>query len=581
MGKCKVREEWFKRKDPNGYLIGLWAKKAGEHDIFCIVCETNLNIDHGFCRILQHAEKKGHISNCNTKLASKQLRLTAHPKNVSDDNAAAALSSLNTNSSLMLTLLNNKEKAMKAELIWAMKCVLSNYSLHSNKDMQELFTSMFGSCVPEDFSISSTKMMYLFTEALGPYFRKKNIEDVINASYTLCFDETTNDSGQKELQTAVRFWSKSENKIVQNHLETFFMGHATAEELCQKLLSSLTNANLPLKDLLMISCDGPNVNKKVIRLMNEHVLEVRKKSLIDIGTCSLHKIHNAFQKGLEEMENDVSQLIISLYYYFDGWPARWEDFSKLQKETGVPKHRFIKHVTSRWLTLSPAALRILEQWKAIIKYFTKFVPLHASSQMKSGQYQVIAKLLKMPDIKVQIIFAIESSNFFSAYLKIFQKEEPMVHRLYEEEMDLLLKLKGRVYKMDNVENIADIEEELELLPVTEIHFSEEMSKELKMMKEKDRKNFLYTVQRFYITSYTYLRRHLDCSSDNVLSHLRCLQPGKYRLASSEPQIVALGKAVPFDVDVCRLLDEWKILKFEEMPANMESYSIDKYWSHIL
>ena len=84
-----------------------------------------------------------------------------------------------------------------------------------------------------------------------------------------------------------------------------------------------------------------------------------------VGTCTLHTAHNAFRRGLEEFGNDVSQLIISIYYYFDGWPARWNDYCQIQQETGV-KHHFIKHTPSRWLTLELAASRIVEQWNAIV-----------------------------------------------------------------------------------------------------------------------------------------------------------------------------------------------------------------------
>ncbi|KAL1454616.1 hypothetical protein WDU94_010832 [Cyamophila willieti] len=63
---------------------------------------------------------------------------------------------------------------------------------------------------------------------------------------------------------------------------------AKAEDLNQKLLASLSEADIPLSKILMVSCDGPNVNKKVLRLLNETLLEVRAKGLLDVGTCTLH-----------------------------------------------------------------------------------------------------------------------------------------------------------------------------------------------------------------------------------------------------------------------------------------------------
>lgn len=54
-----MRDEWLKRKGPNGFIVESWARKAGEHELFCVICETKTNKTHGYCRVTQHAEKKG------------------------------------------------------------------------------------------------------------------------------------------------------------------------------------------------------------------------------------------------------------------------------------------------------------------------------------------------------------------------------------------------------------------------------------------------------------------------------------------------------------------------------------------
>lgn len=96
--------------------------------------------------------------------------------------------------------------------------------------------------------------------------------------------------------------------------------------------------------------NGPNVNKKIEHLMNDEILTDRKKPLLSIGFCNIHTLHNGFLKGVEEFGQDTSEFIIAIYYFFKGWPVRLEDFEKIQQELGLPTHRFIKHVTSRWLT---------------------------------------------------------------------------------------------------------------------------------------------------------------------------------------------------------------------------------------
>ena len=49
----------------------------------------------------------------------------------------------------------------------------------------------------------------------------------------------------------------------------FFLRHATGEDLKDHLCLAIKNSDLPMINLIMLGSDGPNVNKKVYRLMNE------------------------------------------------------------------------------------------------------------------------------------------------------------------------------------------------------------------------------------------------------------------------------------------------------------------------
>ena len=93
---------------------------------------------------------------------------------------------------------------------------------------------------------------------------------------------------------------------------------------------------------MIVSCDGPNVNKAILKLINESVLAMHNKSLIDIGSCSLHKIHYLFLHGLEKLGYDVVNFIVEIFHYLDSWPARWEDFQSCQNKVGSPKHSFFE-----------------------------------------------------------------------------------------------------------------------------------------------------------------------------------------------------------------------------------------------
>ena len=74
---------------------------------------------------------------------------------------------------------------------------------------------------------------------------------------------------------------------------------------------------------------------RVFNLLNEEVLKIRKKGLLDIGKCNTHRVHNTFRKEFEKLGEDASDFIILLYYIFYDWPARWEDYTDIQKQHKV------------------------------------------------------------------------------------------------------------------------------------------------------------------------------------------------------------------------------------------------------
>lgn len=96
----------------------------------------------------------------------------------------------------------------------------------------------------------------------------------------------------------------------------------------------------------MLDSDGSNVNNKVFRLINDRINTIRGIGLVKIGTCNIHILHNVFLKGLEKLGIYVSDLI-NIYYFFNSWPKRREDFVEVKKKTNVPIHKFLKHCSTR------------------------------------------------------------------------------------------------------------------------------------------------------------------------------------------------------------------------------------------
>lgn len=553
--------------DADGRKISEWGKPHTKNtEMFCCVCEIAIDIAKGFYALHRHSESERHKSNFNLKKCPNQLNLIP-----------------GCSSQPALKLYSTKDSAYTAELIWCMKLVSGNIPISMCQGIDKVFHSMFPGALPEHFSINPTKASYLITDALAPYFREKFLKELCNIYFTLMFDETTNSGGYKELHIRVRFWCNG--RVRSHHLETLFLGHATAEEIVKHLLLALNNAGIPLSYMLMVSCDGPNVNKAVCRILNEKVKIERQNSLIDIGFCSLHLLHNAFRYGLAEFGTNASDLVIALYHYFDGWPSRREDFNKVLIEEKLKQVHFFKHATSRWLTLEPAVMRVLELWDGIVKYFLHYIPTKQAKAMNFSSYKKIASLLRIKTMKAELMFVSVSSALFSSYLGFFQNEEPLVHELHQAIKDLVLKLLLRICTKDSVSKFkagkfetkesSYVVDKKNLLPLKDLLFGDNILNSLHNCSDHEKHNFRSSVQRHYVEAVSYILKK-GLLKNEILESLSCLKPENIKASGSLSKIQRIAQRMPFPSRPDNLIDEWRLLQVEAL----EDKPVKEFWDGV-
>ena len=110
-----------------------------------------------------------------------------------------------------------------------------------------------------------------------------------------------------------------------------------------------------MKNLLQISMDGPNVNWKFHSMIQKQIEREYNKNLINIGSCGLHILHNAFKAGAVATKWEVSSFLSSLYHLFKDSPARREDFKNATGSATLP----LKFVSHRWMENVPVCERAL------------------------------------------------------------------------------------------------------------------------------------------------------------------------------------------------------------------------------
>lgn len=208
-----------------------------------------------------------------------------------------------------------------AEILWTLKVVTSHYSYNSSSHTGDLFRKMFpDSNIAKAFSCGEKKSAYVVCRGLRPFFLScLRLEAGQSDGYTILFDESLNDCLQKkQMYIHLRFWSTKPEHVTTRY-KSVFMGHSTAEELQEKLLGALTD--LPLEKTVQLSMDGPNVNLKCFRGMQDYLQKNHQVQCLNLGTCGLHTIHNAYRAGVVASKWGLENLLSSLSAMFHDAPA--------------------------------------------------------------------------------------------------------------------------------------------------------------------------------------------------------------------------------------------------------------------
>ncbi|KAH8028389.1 hypothetical protein HPB51_016502 [Rhipicephalus microplus] len=255
--------------------------------------------------------------------------------------------------------------------------------------------------------------------------------------YSTMIDETPKpEQRMQQLDIQVRYFSESKQQVTVEHLMSFNLGRATRDIIVDHIEEAL--AELPRNGLLSFFSDGPNVMNNVKSKVKQRV----NANLLDIGECSLHKVHNAFAKGLDVFCSDVEELVRDVYYSFKH-AVRAEVLKEQQEVLNTAPHVLLRHVSNRWLTLQDSLSRIQEQFPAIRHYFLKDVAANRRFDAQT-QHKRLASAFSSRTLYTKVLFLRNTAELFAGFQRLFLKQEPLFHFLHEELVALVQRVLNRV-----------------------------------------------------------------------------------------------------------------------------------------
>ena len=103
--------------------------------------------------------------------------------------------------------------------------------------------------------------------------------------------------------------------------------------MVHEMLKTLEKLALPLKLVLLLGMDGPNVNKFNLGKLDEKKKEKGFKPLARCPvSCLIHLCHNSFCKGVNQYGDNAEELCMNLFNLFKNNPCRKQDLLFLLKK---------------------------------------------------------------------------------------------------------------------------------------------------------------------------------------------------------------------------------------------------------
>ena len=266
-------------------------------------------------------------------------------------------------------------------------------------------------------------------------------------------------------------------------------------------------------------------------------------TLYDVG-CICHLANLTIKAGLQELQIDIDQLFVDIFYYFQHSSKRNQEFvdnwHSFTSEPGV----ILKHCPTRWLSLLRCVERYLKQIDGLVSYFL-------SCSEETAKVISIIERLQNPFTKPIFHFLMYVLPCMNRFNRLFQtSSENTTCELYVE-MNRLVRLYAA--NILTKEAILEATDNLKLLnfsttnqlPDENLGIGDNTWVALATVEqEHDTKPFFDSIRRFYISSMKKMLKKLPFG-DSLLSDLGILQPNKVstyevntvlRLAKKFPQL---------------------------------------------
>ena len=548
------REEWLK---DDKFKTWLKPNKTDNTSCFCVAC--NISLKCGKSDLLKHSEGAKH---------KKNLESIRHTKPLFSNVASTS------------TKRNEHESNVKtAEIKLSSFFAEHNVPFHTIDHLVPLLKEVISdSKIATDLQLHRTKATNIIKNVLAPVEVEEVIDVLRTTKFSILVDESTDISVNKFLCVLVKYFHDSDIHVKLLELLPINSTDCSAESIYNQFKSSMVVKDIPLCNIIGVACDGANV---MVGQHNSFVTRLKQEcpDLI-VMQCICHSASLAASKACEELPRTPEELIRAVCTYISGSSKRTAQLVEIQDFLQEERKKVLKLADTRWLAMHQCVVRMLENWDALLHYFTI-----ASFEDKLKSADWILNELKNPYTKAYFLFLKYILNFFNSFNALFQGRKPLIHELQRNSLKLCRILCQNFVKTDSLSSVENINiaDPKYFLPLGSVFLGSECEQFLLEKKVSD-SEFRKKCLSCYITSAKEIQKRLPLKN-LLFCEMQFLNPEIALEAKGRdilPDLHLLGKQFK-DLDYNALTLEWRQLPHileEEEKSKLKEMGIVEMWNEI-
>ena len=296
---------------------------------------------------------------------------------------AAALSTVKPGGLDAYFARSTDDTVINAECLFTGFIVEHNLPVNASDHTGQLFRQMFpDSKIAAKYHCGRTKAQAIIN-TMAESSREEIAQSARTQPFSLATDGSNDGGGSQLYPVLITYFNETRGQVEQVlHSLPACKSDSTGENIFKLLEKELEKDGIPWSNCIAFGSDNASVMMGSKKGVMSYVL--KKNASCKIIGCPCHMIHNTAQKAAKSMPLTVDEFLVDIFYYLDKSHKRLKNLKAKQVMCDAENKKILKHVSTRWLSLTQCIDRLLTQWEPLKLFFKDEVKSSVTKTVKSA-----------------------------------------------------------------------------------------------------------------------------------------------------------------------------------------------------